>query len=1037
VLLFGSAECKDREHEPTRRRSEDQRQVTDAATGKGLSGIRVTYKEYSAAITDSTGAFSLNVPSTKVSIMLEGEGYQTKEIALRGAKNIKAGLYEDTYTSFYDVAALPFGARSKTKVPFAATSIQTNGAWGNSLETPSTYLQGKVAGLNAIRRSGTPNIGATLSLRGISSLYASNQPLIIVDGIIFDNSDFSGSIINNHYTDPLSTIDVRDIDNITVIKDGSSTYGTKGANGVIVITTARAKELATRIDFATYAGINFTPKSLPVLNASDYRIYLAEILKSNGMSDASIQALPYMNDNPSNPEYYKYHNNTDWQKEVLNRSYSKNVYLKVTGGDNIAKYALSLGYMSTGGIIRKTDLTRYNMRFNGDLNLSKRLTATTNLSFAFNEQTLRDQGTATKTNPLFLALVKSPLLREKDVSDKGIESPTLADRDTFNISNPLVITDIGLGVNKNYRFLGSIGFNYEISKSFSLSTTLGVTNNKVRENFFIPRKGVTTDTINTAVAFSRLGSQVTSLFSLYDDSKLSYHKKFGAAHELTSRLGIRYLYSKSESDYGLGFNSAIDELVSIGNGVNALRRIGGSLGESNWLNTYFNTDYSYADKYFVSVNAAMDGSSRFGKNIPGAFTLNSNNYAVLPSVAAAWLVSSESFMKGSPVDVLKLRASYGLSGNDDIGNYTARQYYVPQNLLGMEGLVRGGFGNEELQWEKVKKLNAGADVAFLNERINFSVDVFKNKTTNMIAYESVPVASGLPYAITNSAGMTTKGIEGSINTRVLNGTSFKWDLGLTIGRSKSTIDRLPSGDVFTSFAGATYLTRVGNTPNLFYGFRTNGIYTNDVSAGAEGLSIRKADGTLVPFKGGDVRFIDKNSDHVIDDNDRGVIGDPNPDFFGAINTKLEYKRFSLDALFSFVKGNDIYNYTRNQLEAMSGVSNQTEAVLNRWKDNAHQTGIPRAVWGDPSGNARFSDRWIEDGSYFRFRTATLSYSMPFNSKFFKYGVVYVTGNNIFTLTHYKGYDPEFNASESIFGRGIDNALEPQFRSVQLGLRIGL
>jgi hypothetical protein len=417
--------------------------------------------------------------------------------------------------------------------------------------------------------------------------------------------------------------------------------------------------------------------------------------------------------------------------------------------------------------------------------------------------------------------------------------------------------------------------------------------------------------------------------------------------------------------------------------------------------------------------------------------LNSNNYAVLPSVAAAWLVSSESFMKGSPVDVLKLKASYGLSGNDDIGNYTARQYYVPQNLLGMEGLVRGGFGNEELQWEKVKKLNAGADVAFLNERINFSVDVFKNKTTNMIAYESVPVASGLPYAITNSAGMTTKGIEGSINTRVLNGTSFKWDLGLTIGRSKSTIDRLPSGDVFTSFAGATYLTRVGNTPNLFYGFRTNGIYTNDVSAGAEGLSIRKADGTLVPFKGGDVRFIDKNSDHVIDDNDRGVIGDPNPDFFGAINTKLEYKRFSLDALFSFVKGNDIYNYTRNQLEAMSGVSNQTEAVLNRWKDNAHQTGIPRAVWGDPMGNARFSDRWIEDGSYFRFRTATLSYSMPFNSKFFKYGVVYVTGNNIFTLTHYKGYDPEFNASESVFGRGIDNALEPQFRSVQLGLRIGL
>jgi len=223
--------------------------ITDAATGKVLGGIRVTYKDYSAAITDSTGAFVLNVPSPYVSVLLEGEGYQSKQIALKGNSRIAASLYEDTYTSFYDIANFPFGTISKSQSPFAVTSVQTDGNWGKAIETPSSYLQGRVTGLNVIRRSGTPGIGATLFLRGINSLYATHQPLIIVDGVIFDNTDYGG-LISGHYTDPLSTIDPKDIDNITVIKDGSSTYGTKGANGVIIVTTARAKELGTRIDFA-------------------------------------------------------------------------------------------------------------------------------------------------------------------------------------------------------------------------------------------------------------------------------------------------------------------------------------------------------------------------------------------------------------------------------------------------------------------------------------------------------------------------------------------------------------------------------------------------------------------------------------------------------------------------------------------------------------------------------------------------------------------------------------------------------------------
>jgi TonB-linked SusC/RagA family outer membrane protein len=1010
--------------------------VTDAATKKPLRGIRVTYKDYSATISDSTGSFNIRVPSPSVSILLEGEGYQTKEIAIKGRSKVTAALFEDTYNSHYDAANLPFGPVSQTKIPFSVSSVQTNGAWGKVTETPSTYLQGRVPGMNVIRRSGTPNIGGSLFLRGITSLYATNQPLIVVDGVIFNNQDFGGSINANHYNDPLSSIDVRDIDNVTVIKDGSSLYGTKGANGVILITTARARELGTKIDLAVFGGVNLAPKFLPVLGADDYRLYLSDVLRSKGLSNTDINALPYMNDDPSNPDYYRYHNDTEWQEKVFDKSYTKNIYLKVTGGDNIARYALSLGYMGSAGVIRNTDLSRYNMRFNGDLNLSKRMTATTNLSFGLNEQTLRDQGASSKTNPVFLALTKSPLLRTNDVSTTGVESPALSDRDTFNIGNPLTLINIAQGVNKSYRFFGSIGFNYEFSKAVSLGTTVGVTNDKVRESFFIPRKGITSDTLVTDIAYSRLGSQVKALFSLYNDTRLSYRKTFGGGHDLSSRIGLRYLYNETEQDRGFGFNSAIDELVSVGTGVNNLRRVGGSFGESNWLSTYLSSDYSYSDKYFLSFNVAVDGSSRFGKNIPGAFTFNGNQYAVLPSLAAAWLVSSESFMQTSFFDVLKLRASIGLTGNDDIGNYTARQTYVSQNLLGLQGLVRGGFGNEQLQWEKVKKLNAGIDVSLLGERISFMADVYRNKTSQMIIYEAAPTASGASFLTTNSGGLTTSGFEAGFNARIINKSHLRWDIGFMVGKYKTTIDQLPE-TIISSFANATYITRVGAGPNLFYGYKTNGIYQTNIAASTEGLSNRMPDGSLSPFGGGDVRFEDLNNDDIIDANDLQVIGDPNPDLFGSVTSRLQYSKFVLDALFTFSKGNDVYNYTRNQLENLSGYGNQTEAVRNRWRGDGHQTDIPKATWGDPMGNSRFSDRWIEDGSYFRLRTATLSYTLPFHTTMLKYSMVYLTGNNIFTLTKYKGFDPEFSPTESIFGQGVDNTLEPQFRSVQVGIRIGL
>ncbi|MCS3796509.1 SusC/RagA family TonB-linked outer membrane protein [Niastella sp. OAS944] len=1017
--------------------------IADAVNRKPLSGARVTYKNATAAITDSLGNFLLKVPGYNVSIRIEADGYQTRELALQGMAIVKGFLHENDYSSFYDDITTPLGITTKSYLSNASVSVQTKGNWQGTPETPDAYLQGKVAGLNAIRRSGTPNIGANLFLRGYTSLYASNQPLIIVDGVFFDNSNYGTPLSSGAYNNPLAFIDSKDIDNITVIKDATSIYGAKGANGVILITTARSKQEATRIDVALYGGVNFEPESIPMMNASDYRVYLSEMLQSKGVTDKGMQALPYMNDDVNNPDYYRYHYTNNWQKKVLDNSTMQNGYLRITGGDNIAKYALTMGFLKNAGVVKNTGLTRYNMRFNADLNLSPRLTAAANLSFIYNEQKLKNMGLSLTTNPLYTALIKAPFLPENEVADNGIESPVLADRDTFNISNPGALIQSMQALNKSYRFNGSVKFNYLLTKQLSLASTIAVSIDKIRESFFVPEKGIVPDTLDNAIAYNRSGAQVIRTFTIFNDTRLAYNKTFNHIHQLDAQLGIRYVRNNAEQDNGFGFNAATDQLKGVQYGVNALRRIGGSLGQWTWLNTYLHAGYNMAGKYYVAFDMAADGSSRFGRNIPqgnmASLQAGSRALALFPSISGSWLVSSEKFMsRFNFVDLLKVRASIGKTGNDDIGNFTARKYYVAQNLLGISGLVRGNIGNEQLQWESVTKLNAGADIALFNERLNISVDAYRNTSDKMIVYTAASTMSGMNYIVANSGGMRTNGWEAAVQARVIDHKTIKWDVGFNIAQSKSKITKLPAGAFLTDFADGTIITAEGNAPNLFYGYKTAGIFTTDADAAAAGLYNKNANGGVTAFGGGDVRFINTTgNDNVIDENDRQVIGNPNPDFYGAINSRLVYGNWSLDVLFTYSYGNDIYNYTRRQLESMSGYANQTEAVLSRWKTNGQVTSTPKATWGDPMSNSRFSDRWIEDGSYVRLRTVSIAYNVPVKPGIVKYIQVYGTGNNLFTLTKYLGYDPEFSTVNGVFGQGMDIVPEPQYKSVQAGVRIGL
>lgn len=1010
--------------------------VFDGKSNKPVAGARVTYGKKIAKLTDSKGNFTLEVPTINAIVEVSMDGYIPKQVPAVKLGSLNVVLYPSDFRSLYKSTATVFGDNGILSTTGAIDKLEIN-AWEQNSETIDSYLQGRISGLNVVRYSGTPAMGGSVNIRGIQSLYTNNQPLYIVDGIVYNTELLSPSITTGHLNNALQHIDVRDIQDVTVLKDAvsASIYGARAANGIVVINTNHSKELATKIDLQTNTGYNFRPKVLPVMKSYAYRSYLNDILATSTFSGAEIAEMPFNIDNPRFKEYTKYHNETDWQNEILKNSIDQHYFLRVTGGDNIAKYALSVGYNNEQGILDNTKQDRYTARFNGDMRLSKKFTAQTNISMGYGQQSLKDQGLSAKTNPLFLSLVKAPFLNTNEISVDGTISPNYAEADYFGYSNPIQLIQNGLNNKKAYRFLGSLVFNYELNDQFKLSNLTTVTYDKVQEDFFIPKKGIAKDTVNNMEVYSRLGTQVARYYAISNDLRLQYTETFGDGH-LQAIGGIRYHKHDSEQDFALGYNSATDQLVSIGNSTAESRVYGGHIGKWANLTGYGLANFTWKNKYIINGSIAFDGSSRFGNQVSDGVRLANKTYGIFPAVGAAWILSNEGFLKEvSAINMAKLRLSYGIVGNDDIGNYAARQNYVSQNFLGVQGLVRDGVANPDLKWENIEKLNVGVDLAFFQERLNLTVDAYQNTSKDMLTYNPGNSVSGISYYLYNNGTMRTRGIDVSVFGRIING-KVKWDAGINLGHYKSIVMNLPE-TTYNQYAGATMITQEGGVPNAFYGYQFQGVYSTTEEAGAGGLAILDMANNKKSFHAGDAIFLDKNGDKIIDEGDRIVIGDPNPDLVGGFSNTLTYKNWKFGALFTFSIGNDIYNFTRTQLESGSSFYNQTELLQNRWRAEGQQTHVPRVTYNDPMGNSRFSNRWIEDGSYLRLRQLSVEYGIPVEKKIIKYIRLYGTANNLFTFSKYLGYDPEFAQSSDIYHQGIDVTLEPVVRSVQLGIRLGL
>ena len=993
------------------------------------------------AITDANGRFEITSPSGDVWLLISPVGnYKSKRIFLNQKDSIKIYLTPKDVASTQDGVTAVFGTEKRRSIIGAFESVSVDDIHKMPYETVDEYFQGRVAGMNVINHSGTPGDGSFGYLRGITSMNANNQPLVVVDGMLYENSGIFESILEGNVFNPLSSLDPLDITNISVLKDAEATaiYGTKGSNGVILIETLRPTETKTTIDVAVQGGVSLAPRKLPVLNSQEYRSYANEVLVSGGSNEEDfLVTYPGLANDPTSNDYYAYNNETDWQDQVFDNSKMQSVMFRVRGGDAIAKYGLSLGYLNHEGIVQNSDYTRYNLRFVGLFNIFEWLKLNISSGFNYNSSTLFESGLSVETSPIMTSLFKSPMLATHQFDELGRQLSYLDEPREFNVSNPAGAISLFEGTAENYRLVTTFKLTTKISDNLSVNNLIGVNLNNKSEHIYAPNAGMVSYYDNEAINFAK--HQVDNLFRLYNDNNLTFSKTYNNIHAFTALAGMRFYTNRFEEDYGIAKNlPENDQYTSLGDGEEQLREIGGDNGRWNWLSLYSNANYSFKDKYFVGASLSFDGSSRVGDDATTSLKIGSQPFGVFGSLNGAWRISNEAFLKQYDwLEDAKMRVSYGVTGNDDIGNYNSEKYYVVDKYRGVSGLYLGAQPNSELKFETVKQLNLGVDLAVLGDRFRLSMDYFQKKTEDMLIYERMDPYLGYEFQPTNGGSMENTGYELSAFGRVVDNT-FKWDVTASVATYKNEILSIAGGSRITNFEGGQIITKKGEAVNSFYGYVAEGVFATVEEASAAGLINERG----LNYGAGDIKYRDISGangtpDGIINEYDKTIIGNPNPELFGSVSNRFTYKRWSLNVMMQFSLGNDVFNYLRSQTESMSSLNNQSTAVLNRWTYEGQTTEIPKASWEDAVGNTDFSTRWIEDGSYLRLKNIAISYTIPDEWFAFRNAQFYATANNLYTWTKYLGYDPEFSYSSSPLTQGVDYGLAPQRTTIVLGVKLGL
>jgi TonB-linked SusC/RagA family outer membrane protein len=1002
--------------------------ITESGTGQVLDMVAISVASTGASSsTDSTGAFTLGVPNLSAQIIVNLPGYTTRSLYLKGRDHIEISLVPEKYNSIDNNSITPLGTSVIKDEVFSSVSL-TKSDFDNTMASSfDQVLQGLVPGMSVIYRNGMPGSRTFMNIRGYSSLYANNEPLLFIDGMIHSYNYASSSIMEGFALNPMDVVDIDDISNIAVMKDGVSFLGSAGSNGAIYVNTEQEGEASTIIKFGAYGGITLTPEHQNLLNPSQFRGYFEDVLTGQGYNSGDINTMyPWLHGDASADEYYRYNNETDWQEKLYKPASNYKFHFFLKGGDDIATYNVSTGYLAQQGIYDNSSYSRFNLRINGKVNITDKFSVTPNVKLSLADSRMANHGPSTYKNPILSTVMKSPLM--DPVARDGATGEFLSyydDVGAFNVSNPSSMTENALGSNRNYHFLASIKAAYRFNEHFNLSTLFGLNFNNSREAIFLPDNGM----VQVDSAYNSPGDFVYDFRSSQNHSMLTYTNTFASGHSILANLGFRYMQNTYKYNISTDLNTPSDFFRSLGDGsqYSFLRSTTGDNRGLAWTSYFTDLNYSFRNKYFVSANMSYDASS---------VTNSKNRYNFYPSAAAAWRLSSEGFLNGANwLEDLKLRGSWSQTGNmfSTVYDYS-KMYYTDRRINNLGVLHREVIPNENLEMEMKSTINLGLDLSLFKQALNLHADYFMSTVDNLVIRQDLPMTYGYTNYFDNGGKIASSGLELSADARIVAG-DFAWVIGGTVSNILTEVTDLtflnPEMEhIITSVQGVQYITSVGNSLNAYYGYKTNGIISE-----AEAGTITGPKGNLM--EAGDMKYMDLDDNSIINEADKTIIGDPNPQLYGSVYTSLTYKNLELFVRLNYSTGNELVNYVRYQTESMMNYSNQSVSVLDRWSPTNTGSMMPRESYGDPNGNSLFSDRWVEDGSYIKLSQITLSYFLPSIGGVFNGVTFYVTATNLLTITDYSGYDPEFSFMNNPFYQGVDYGMMPKSQSFIIGLKLDL
>ena len=988
-----------------------QQQQTVKGIIKGPDGLPVIAANISqkgtnnATITDLNGNFTLNVTGRQPVLVISYIGYVTTEVNVSGRAFVEVVLQEDV-AALDEVVVVGYGTMRKKDVTGAVSSVRSGEITKNATSNVMQAIAGKMSGVQVVQNSGTPGGDVSILIRGVGTINDAS-PLYVIDGV-----PVSGGM---WYLNP------NDVESIDVLKDASATaiYGSRGANGVVMVTTKQAQEGHTEINFDYSYGIQHSAKTYKMLDASQYAALHNE-MRTNAGPEYSL--------NPAFADPESLGAGTDWMDAIFRTAPMQKVNLSMLGGNQKISHATSLGYYTQDGIMKNSSYNRLSLQSNISSKLASNITVRANVNLSAENR--RTQPVSTVIQNAMRILPSIPIY-----DDNGeYAGPTGNAEWNGNALNPVAIINEQNYRMKGFRMLSNISLEWEIIKGLKFKTTGGAELGYDYNNSYIPKyKWGMNESKNTM-------QTVTSAYEqLYLwDNTLNYDKAFGK-HRITAMIGTSYQEYKKESVSAAGSGRASELTTELDNATKATD-VGGNSYRWALMSYMARLHYSYDDRYLLTATFRADGSSKFGKD---------NRFGYFPSFAAAWNIGNEAFMQSvKPVSLLKLRAGYGQTGNQNIGAYAFADKLSVNGVYNF-GSQRGFesnlvnliypylLSNPSVKWESVEQYNVGLDIGFLQNRIVANLDFYVKNTRDMLTKKPVPQTSGTSleqadWPPVNIGKVLNRGFEFTVNTKNFVG-EFKWETSLNMSFNHNEVVSIGGPEILNGVS----LIREGQPINSFYGYELGGIYQtlDEVFTGPVMENRAPDKASHNPYKNtspGDMWFVDVDGNGEINDLDRTVIGNPSPDCIFGFNNTFSYKNFDLSIFFQGALGNQVWNGVRASHESMNSTYNQLATTLERWTGEGSSYSMPRAIYADPNNNSRASTRWLEDGAYAKLKNLTFGYTLPekwIRKAKMKALRLYVSLDNLCTITNYSGLDPEAGLS------GLDYGVYPSARTYMFGVSV--